>query len=79
MKVDILERLDLSKGFGHVLKFEPVFFHKTISIALWDKAIYNNGFFRNGFSRRNTNYSRQKLLSLFGLARAKWQNPSGAI
>jgi hypothetical protein len=29
MKVDILERLDLSKGFGHVLKFEPVFFHKN--------------------------------------------------
>jgi hypothetical protein len=39
MKVDILERLDLSKGFGHVFKFEPVFFHKTISIAVRDRAI----------------------------------------
>jgi hypothetical protein len=39
MKVDFLERLDLSKGFGHVLKFEPVFFHRTVSVAVRDRAI----------------------------------------
>jgi hypothetical protein len=39
MKVDILERLDFSKGFGHVLKFEPVFFHRTVSVAVRDRAI----------------------------------------
>jgi hypothetical protein len=42
LKVDILKRLDFSKGLGHVSKFEAIIFHKNISVALMDRVVNTN-------------------------------------
>ncbi len=40
-KVDILERLDFSKGFGHISEFEAIFFWDANSPARWVSWIFN--------------------------------------